>query len=124
MFFQKRQALFSCATHIKACFFVSFTLSGVTKGGEGGARFGCHHYEMTPFYDDNSSNSLLKTFLNVVASVNVSFMRPKTQNRSFRSHNFFLLCNYRPHSIAIIDRIVCKKLAMWKLLSFYRCFYL
>ena len=43
----------------------------------GADRPGCHHFRVTPFYDENSLKLLLKTFLDVVASVNVSFMRSK-----------------------------------------------
>ena len=90
-------------------------LEGKGRGGEAGrgvARFGCHHSGVTPFYDENSSKLPLKTFLNVVATVSVNFMRPKAQNNSFRSQKrLFLLCNHAPHLIAIIDCIVCEKLA-------------
>ena len=77
--------------------------SGITRGV---ARPGCHHFGMTPFYDENSLKLLQKTFENVVASVNVSFMRSKAY-KSSQPKATFLLCYYRPHSIAIIDRIVC-----------------
>ena len=53
-------------------------LFGVTSFYDEAARPRCHHFGVTSFYDENSSKLLLKTFSNVVASVNVSFTRPKS----------------------------------------------
>ena len=45
-------------------------------GGAGGvARPGCHRFGVTPFYDESRLKLLLNMFEDVVASVNVSFMR-------------------------------------------------
>ena len=92
----------------------------------GAVRPGCHHFGVTPFYDENSLTLLLKTFEDVVASVNVSFMRSKVLKPSQPKATFF--CFAIIGLIELLSMIAMfarsSRKNMWKPLSFYRRFYL
>ena len=61
---------------------------------------GCHHFGVTPSYDQNSNTIGAKKVLGRC------YERQRKKNiKAFAAKRDFLLCNYRPHSIVTIHRI-------------------